>query len=136
MTNRERILKMTVEELLKFVALDVRGKKLHRILSKVMSCANCPVYTACYSETGDKCCSDYIGKWLDKEVQTMADEQKEHEIIDDAKYHLKTFIDNVSEAIDRANRCIAQQEGTLVSLKTELSRLEFLKGLLDRGAEQ
>ena len=71
MTNRERILKMTVEELLKFVALDVRGKKLHRILSKVMSCANCPVYTACYSETGDKCCSDYIGKWLDKEVQMM-----------------------------------------------------------------
>lgn len=68
MTNRERILKMTVEELLKFVALDVRGKKLYRILSKVMSCANCPVYTACYSETGDKCCSDYIGKWLDKEV--------------------------------------------------------------------
>lgn len=66
----------------------------------------------------------------------MADEQKEHEIIDDAKYHLKIFIDNVSEAIDRANRCIAQQEGTLVSLKTELRRLEFLKGLLDGGAEQ
>lgn len=68
MTNRERILKMTVAEFLKFVKLNGRGKKLPRILSKVMSCTNCPVYSACYNGTGDKCCSDYIGKWLDEEV--------------------------------------------------------------------
>lgn len=70
MTNREKLLKMTVEELLKFVELDVRDKKLSRILSKVMSCANCPVYAACYNGTSDKDCSDYIGKWLDKEVDS------------------------------------------------------------------
>lgn len=65
----------------------------------------------------------------------MADEQKEYEIIDDAKFHLQIYIDDVSEAIDRANRCIARQEGILDSLKTELRRLEFLKDLLDRGVD-
>lgn len=68
MTNREKLLKMTVAEFLKFVKLYERSEKLSRILSKVMSCANCPVYAACYNGTGDKCCSDYIGKWLDEEV--------------------------------------------------------------------
>lgn len=65
----------------------------------------------------------------------MADEQKEYGIIDDAKFHLQIYIDDTSEAIDRTNRCIAQQEGILGSLETELRRLEFLKDLLDRGVD-
>lgn len=72
MTNREKLLKMTVAEFLKFVALYGRGKKLPRVLANVISCANCPVYAACYNGTSDKDCSDYIGKWLDKEVDDNA----------------------------------------------------------------
>lgn len=65
----------------------------------------------------------------------MTDKQTKDEALNDARYHLGVYIEDINEEIDRAKQCIARQEGILSVLKIEYSRLDFLKKLLDGGAE-
>lgn len=65
----------------------------------------------------------------------MTDEQTKDEAINDARYHLGVYIEDINEEIDRAKQCIARQEGILSVLKIEYSRLDFLKKILDGGTE-
>ena len=66
----------------------------------------------------------------------MTDEQAKDEAINDARYHLGVYIEEINEEIDKAKQCIARQEGILSALKIEYSRLDFLKKILDGGADK
>lgn len=63
----------------------------------------------------------------------MTDDQTKDEVINDAKYHLGVYIEEINEEIDKAKQCIARQEGILSALKIEYSRLDFLKRILEGG---
>ena len=65
----------------------------------------------------------------------MKDELTKDEAINDAKYHLGMYIENINEEIDKAKQCIARQEGILSALKIEYARLDFLKRILERGTK-
>lgn len=66
----------------------------------------------------------------------MTDEQTKDEAINDTRYHLGVYIEEINEEIDKAKQCIARQEGILSALKIEYSRLDFLKKLLDGGEDK
>ena len=65
----------------------------------------------------------------------MTDEQTKDEAINDARYNLGVYIENINEEIDKAKQCIAQQEEILSTLKLEYARFDYLKRILDGGAE-
>lgn len=65
----------------------------------------------------------------------MKDEQTKDEVINDARYHLGIYIENINEEIDKAKQCIARQEGILSALKIEYARFDYLKKILDGGAD-
>ena len=65
----------------------------------------------------------------------MTDEQTKDEAINDARYHLGMYIENINEEIDKAKQCIARQEGILSALKLEYARFDFLKRILEGGAD-
>lgn len=65
----------------------------------------------------------------------MTDAQTKDEVINDARYHLGIYIENINEEIDKAKQCIARQEGILSALKIEYARFDYLKKILDGGAD-
>lgn len=65
----------------------------------------------------------------------MTDEQTKDEAINDARYHLGVYIEEINEEIDKAKQCIARQEGILSALKLEYARFDFLKRILEGGAD-
>lgn len=65
----------------------------------------------------------------------MKDEQTKDKAINNARFHLGIYIENINEEIDKAKQCIARQEGILSALKIEYARLDFLKRILDGGAD-
>lgn len=65
----------------------------------------------------------------------MTDEQTKDEAINDARYHLGVCIENINEEIDKAKQCIARQKGILSALKLEYARFDFLKRILEGGAD-
>ncbi len=66
----------------------------------------------------------------------MTDEQTKDEAINDARYHLGMYIENINEEIDKAKQCIAREEGILSALKLEYARLDSLKRILEGGADK
>lgn len=65
----------------------------------------------------------------------MTDEQTKDKVINDARYYLGMYIENINEEIDKAKQCIARQEGILSALKLEYARFDSLKRILERGAD-
>ena len=66
----------------------------------------------------------------------MTDEQTKDEAINNARYHLGVYIENINEEIDKAKQCIARQEGILSVLKLEYARFDYLKRILEGGADK
>lgn len=65
----------------------------------------------------------------------MTDEQTKDKAINDARYYLGMYIENINEEIDKAKQCIARQEGILSALKLEYARFDSLKRILEGGAD-